>query len=177
LLRRSPHALYPPGSGYRVFTLQAPEKQWICPRVPLMGFGSPSEDAQAPSRCLEPLVSHRPDAKHKSPAPTSSASLEVLTPFSVFPLGAAACWSGLHLPTACVFRFSQPLDALIRPEPAGLISCRIRSWGHPPELSSFRAAARCFQRRYPLGVPTAFRVLLRAGVRHSIQRFRLKPSA
>jgi len=24
-------------------------------------------------------------------------------------------WPGLHLPTACAFRFSQPLDAFIRP--------------------------------------------------------------
>jgi hypothetical protein len=30
---------------------------------------------------------------------------------------------------ACAHRFSQPLDASRRPAPAGLISCRIRSWG------------------------------------------------
>jgi hypothetical protein len=64
---------------------QAPEKQWNCSRVPLMGFGSPSEDAQAPSRCPELTVSRQPDAKQKSNAPTSSASLEVSTPYSVFP--------------------------------------------------------------------------------------------
>jgi len=29
----------------------------------------------------------------------------------------------------CVPRFSRPLDAFIRPVPAGLVSCRIRSWG------------------------------------------------
>jgi len=80
----------------------------------------------------------------------------------------------LHLPTACAFRFSQPRGAFIRSEPAGLVSCRIRSWGHPPELSSSRAAVRCSQRRYPPGVPTAFRALLHARVRHSVQRFRLK---
>jgi hypothetical protein len=83
-------------------------------------------------------------------------------------------WSDLHFPTACTFRFSQPPGAFIRPEPAGLVSCRIRSWGHPPELFSSAAAARCFQRLSPLGVLTAFRVLLRARVRHSVQRFRLK---
>jgi hypothetical protein len=82
-------------------------------------------------------------------------------------------WPGLHLRTACVFRFSQPLDAFFRFEPAGLVSCRIRSRVHPPKLSSSNAAVRCFQRRSPLGVPTAFRVLLRAGIRHSVQRFRL----
>jgi len=60
----------------------------------------------------------------------------------------------LHTRTACVFRFSQPRDAFIRPEPAGLISCRIRSWGHPPELCSSRAAVRCFQRQSPHDVFT-----------------------
>jgi hypothetical protein len=37
----------------------------------------------------------------------------------------------LPRPTACVSRFSQPRDALIRPMPAGLVSCQIRSWGSP----------------------------------------------
>jgi len=81
---------------------------------------------------------------------------------------------GHAIPTACAFRFSQPLGAFIRPKPAGLVPCRIRSWDHPPELSSSRAAVRCFQRRSPLGVQTAFRVLLRARVRHPVQLFRLK---
>jgi hypothetical protein len=83
-------------------------------------------------------------------------------------------WPGLHLPTACAFRFSQPPGAFIRSEPAGLVSCRIRSWGHPPELFSSDAAVRCFQRRSPHGVRTAFRVLLRARVRHPVQLFKLK---
>jgi len=37
----------------------------------------------------------------------------------------------LPLPTACAFRFSQPLGALFRPSLTGLISCQIRSWGSP----------------------------------------------
>jgi hypothetical protein len=36
---------------------------------------------------------------------------------------------GLAYPTACASRFSQPPDAFIRPEPGGLVSCHIRSWG------------------------------------------------
>jgi hypothetical protein len=40
-------------------------------------------------------------------------------------------WPGLPRPTACASRFSQPLDAFIRPTPAGLVSCQIRSWGLP----------------------------------------------
>jgi hypothetical protein len=38
-------------------------------------------------------------------------------------------WPGLPHRTACASRFSQPLDALIRPVPGGLVSCHIRSWG------------------------------------------------
>jgi hypothetical protein len=57
------------------------------------------------------------------------SSHEVPFPFSVSPLGAAASWPGLPHPTACASRFSQPPGASIRPEPAGLVSCRIRSWG------------------------------------------------
>jgi hypothetical protein len=38
-------------------------------------------------------------------------------------------WPGLPRPTACTSRFSQPPGAFIRPEPAGPVSCRIRSWG------------------------------------------------
>jgi hypothetical protein len=38
-------------------------------------------------------------------------------------------WPGLPHPTACTFRFSRPLGALVRTEPAGLVSCQIRSWG------------------------------------------------
>jgi hypothetical protein len=40
-------------------------------------------------------------------------------------------WPGLPRPTACAFRFSQPLGAFIRPIPPGLVSCQIRSWGLP----------------------------------------------
>jgi len=54
--------------------------------------------------------------------------------------------------TASASRFSQPPDAFYRPEPAGLISCQIRSWGRSPELSSSRVAARRFRRRSPLDI-------------------------
>jgi hypothetical protein len=143
---------------------------------PLMGFGSPSEDAQAPSRCPESLVTQKSDV-----GPTTDRQLAApplrFRPLQRFPsLGQRHELVGHAIPTACAFRFSQPLGAFIRPELAGLVSCRIRSWGHPPELCSSHAAARCLQRRSPLGVTTAFRVLLRARVRHSVQRFRLKPS-
>jgi hypothetical protein len=53
-------------------------------------------------------------------------------PYNVSPRGAAASMDRVCLTrTACAFRFSQPLDAFIRPTLAGLVSCRIRSWGSP----------------------------------------------
>jgi hypothetical protein len=66
----------------------------------------------------------------------------VLFPSSVSPLGAAAFRSGLPHPTTCAFGFSRPLDAFIRPEPAGLVSCQIRSWGFT--LQSFAPPAQPF---------------------------------
>jgi hypothetical protein len=62
-------------------------------------------------------------------AAINGSSHEVLRPYSVSPHAAAAWWSGLPRPTACVPRFSQPLDAFIRYVPAGHVSGRIRSWG------------------------------------------------
>lgn len=84
--------------------------------------------------------------------------------------------------SACAFRFSQPLGAFFRFEPAGHISCRIRSWGFPSGLCTPLAAVRCLQRRCPLAVPSppvrsnrtrrcetdgdcAFRALLRERIR------------
>jgi hypothetical protein len=79
LLWRSPRALDPFGSGYRVFTFPSPRGIVIGSRVPLMGFGSSSEAAQAPSRCLGALVFQRPDARPE-PDATGSSSLEVSAP-------------------------------------------------------------------------------------------------
>jgi hypothetical protein len=57
------------------------------------------------------------------------SSHEVSSPSASPRPGQRHRWPGLPRPTASAFRFSQPPDALIRPEPAGLVSCRIRSWG------------------------------------------------
>ena len=122
---------------------------------PLMGFGSSSEAAQAPSRCPEPLVSQKPDILILRPKCQLAAPPLRFRPLQRFPsLGQRHELVGNAIPTACAFRFSQPPGAFIRPEPAGLVSCRIRSWGHPPELCSSRVAVRCLQRHSPLGVST-----------------------
>jgi len=79
LLRRSPLALGPNGLDFRVSTLQAPENQLNCPRVPLVGFGSSSEAAQAPSCCRGPWFPKNPTPEMNR-APFCSASLEVSSP-------------------------------------------------------------------------------------------------
>lgn len=48
----------------------------------------------------------------------------------------------------CVRRVSHPLDALLPPRPAGLVSSRFRSWGSPSRLSP-RSAVRPLERRIP----------------------------
>jgi hypothetical protein len=52
-------------------------------------------------------------------------------PLQRLPGGGQPPAPGFPVPARCVFRFSRPLDALLRPPPAGLISCRSRSWGSP----------------------------------------------
>jgi hypothetical protein len=104
--------------------------------------------------------------------PTGSASLEVYSPTAFSRSKQRPSLVRLAFLTACAFRFSQPHGTFVRSDPAGLISCRIRSWGYPPKLFSSAAAARCFQRLSPLDVSGAFRVLLRVRVRHSIQLFK-----
>jgi hypothetical protein len=59
----------------------------------------------------------------------NSSSLEVCSPSAYPRTGQRLEWPGLPRPTACAYRLSQPRGALIRPVPAGLISCQIRSWG------------------------------------------------
>jgi hypothetical protein len=65
-------------------------------------------------------------------APSCSASHEVSDPCSAFPTQSSGLnWLDLQNPAACASRCSQPPGAFIRPEPAGLVPCRIRSWGQP----------------------------------------------
>jgi hypothetical protein len=139
------------GLSYRVFTLQTPRKQLMFPGI-LSWASTPLQrlPKHRAATLFKPLVSQKPELV--------APPLRFL-PLQRFPaLGSGISWPGLLLPTACAFRFSQPPGALIRPKPAGLIPCRIRSWGHPPKLCSSRAAVHCFQRRSPLSVQTAFRV-------------------
>jgi len=117
LLRRTPHALYPRGLGYRVFPLQAPEKHLM-----LLGFLS---WASAP---LQRRPKHRAAALSFwfSKSPTSDPVVRrqlAAPPLRFWPLQRLPSTGQRHdlarpaCPTACAFRLSQPLGAFIRPEP------------------------------------------------------------
>jgi len=150
------------------YTHSKPPKSLKDFRDPLMGFGSSSEAAQAPSRCLESPVFQRSDVWFRQ-TPTSSSSLEVFTPSAFPPLGAAA-----SIDRACISQSPAPPGFLnlmtlsSAPSLPALFHAGSALGVHPPKLSSSCTAVRCFQRPSPLGVPTAFRVLLRARVRHSV---------
>jgi hypothetical protein len=148
---------------------------------------------QSPPSSERPPAPHSPfgHAEHATPpmrffAPTASPRTEQRL----------LNWPGLPHPTACASRFSQPLDALVRPVPAGLVSCQIRSWGcalqslAPPSqpyavsgavaLLPFRRSRRSAPLHHARGrnrthrgaygtdpeSAPAFRALLHSGVRH-----------
>jgi hypothetical protein len=109
---------------------------------PLMSLRSTSEYYQATLRpCLEELAGFA-RRQHLQTLRITASFLEVRRPYSVFRTGQRLIvWRVPTLQTRGVFRFSQPLDALFRPEPTGLVSCQIRSWGSP--LQSFFLPCRC----------------------------------
>jgi hypothetical protein len=67
---------------------------------------------------------------------TSSTSLAVSTPSTSSWFQAATQREGNQPPLCCPRSVSHALRALIRPEPAGLVSCRSRPWGSTLQGSS-----------------------------------------
>jgi hypothetical protein len=93
---------------------------------PLLGLCAPSECFQAPAAAASPLTRAPKRSRHED---RRGSSHEVCSP-SAFPRTRQRTRGpGLPFPAACAFRFSQPPDASFRHVPAGLVSCRIRSWG------------------------------------------------
>jgi hypothetical protein len=136
-----------------------------------MGFGSSSELPKHPAATVNFRLPGNL-APGISPNATGSAFPEVSDPLSVSPLVAAAYGWVCYFPTTSVFRFSQPLDAFIRLKPAGLLSCRIRSWARPSKPSSSHAAVRHFRRPFPLDVSTSSGLFLRTRIRFPTKLFR-----
>jgi hypothetical protein len=92
---------------------------------------------------LQSASSSKPPHRHRilpDPVGRHGTSHEVSRPFSVSPLAAAASMAGFASPVRLrpqVFSTSRRVS--IRREPAGLVSCRIRSWGSA--LQSFSPPA------------------------------------
>jgi hypothetical protein len=64
----------------------------------------------------------------RAPADRAAPSMR-FAPLQRLPARSSTMWTGLPHPAGCALRFSRPLGAFIHREPAGLVSCRIRSWG------------------------------------------------
>jgi len=176
LVRRSPLALRRFRPGYRVFTFQVPRYNRLFLGI-LSWASAPLQrlpkHLAAASRSWGLPKPRRPDEL----STFSSASLEVLTP------SAFLCPGKRHPGQAYLAQPPAPSGShnLLTPSSAPSLPALFHAGSalgvHPPELCSSRAVVRCFQRRSPLGVPAAYRVLLHARVRHSTQRFRLNASA
>jgi len=110
----------------------------------------------------EPPLSLFGYPKRRSTSPKASSHIVTpplrFEPLQRFPARDSGLkWNGLPHRTACAYRFSRPLGAFIRPEPVGLISCRIRSWGSPSRAFPSCAAVRRFRRRSPPDVSSTRR--------------------
>jgi hypothetical protein len=76
---------------------------------------------QAPSGPSAPNPSA--EGRNKKAPPVRSPPLQRI------PAQGSGLSTGIPQPATCAYRFSQPLDAFVRPEPGSLVSCCIRSWG------------------------------------------------
>jgi hypothetical protein len=135
-VRRSLRALVPSGMGSKVFARQAPGK--IAKNLPDASHGlgllfrvRPTPSRHSNARTVSADAPERALGRPENRTPRAAPPLRFLPLQRLAERGSGLLWPGLPHPTACAFRFSQPPDALIRPEPAGLVSCQIRSWGSP----------------------------------------------
>jgi hypothetical protein len=102
-----------------------------------------------------PYATARPVADVSRRTINHDAPLPRFVPLRRFPA------TGSHIPPVethllrlcCALRVSHPLDALLPPRPAGLISSRIRPWGLPLEAFSLRWCRTPSRTPSPHGVP------------------------
>jgi hypothetical protein len=78
-----------------------------------------------------PPESDRPDAAASGRDPLATASLAVCSPSASSQRRAATHPGGTSSGFCCPLSVSHALEALLRPPPAGLVSCRSRPWGFP----------------------------------------------
>jgi hypothetical protein len=93
-------------------------------------------------------------------------------PFDVFPVMGSHSSQGYPPPGFCsLLSVSHALKVLLRPPPAGLVSCRSRPWGFPSGPISTRRAVRPFGRPLP-SCGWSENLHFRALVPASVSRFR-----
>jgi hypothetical protein len=86
-------------------------------------------DLSSPSESSKPRAAAAPRFPPKGVVGAVAPPMRSFSPSASPRTGQRPGWPGLPHPTACASRFSQPPGAFIRPEPGGLVSCHIRSWG------------------------------------------------
>jgi len=97
---------------------------------------------RVPEKCPfpdDPLVAFRssPEYDHSGAATAGSLPVEWLPPLRFLPLRRLKKRAATYLPGSTASRVRVPsqrfyaLKAFIRPQPAGLVSCRQRPWGSP----------------------------------------------
>jgi hypothetical protein len=114
------------------------------PPIPLR-YGRVLSQARAPLQSISltpPRIPVVCTCYHQSSHPDPSAVLapsEVLSPLAFSqPRRATDCPTVPNRRSRCALRVSHPLDALLPPRSAGLVSSRYRSWGFPSRLCSLR---------------------------------------
>jgi hypothetical protein len=98
-------------------------------------------------------------------------------PFDVFPMMGSHSPQGYPPPGFCsLLSVSHALKVLLRPPPAGLVSCRSRPWGFPSGPISTRRAVRPLERLLP-SCGWSENLHFRAFVPASVSRFRKSSKA
>jgi len=177
LVRCSPHVLRLTRRGLQGFHAPGPRETKLCFPGSSLGLQLLFR-GQSTEPLHKTLALPRPGIR-SSRIPSCSASHEVSDPCSAFPTqssGLKWLWFTKPEPPAPpgVRNLLALSSALSLP---ALFHAGSAHGVNPSELCSSRVAVRRFRRLDPLGVPTAFRALLRARVRHLAKRFRLWPSA
>jgi hypothetical protein len=122
LVERSLLALCPDRVGFKVFTWADPRSILELSEASSLGLVLSYRVLRAHSSRFTEHASRR---AHRSTAPPMRFAPLQRLPARGSSMTNRACLTRL----TCARRFSRPLDAFICPVPAGLVSCRIRSWG------------------------------------------------
>jgi hypothetical protein len=138
LVRHTLLALSPYWLGFKVFAPHASASFRKSLRNPLLGLGSSSEYTQTSSHRFAASETEAVGT-HQRRTPARLPPVRICSPTAYSHREQRHLMTGITSPVACAFRFSQPLDAFIRPRPAGPVSCQIRPWGSGSQQPRLKA--------------------------------------